>query len=140
MVLAGDFRHTLPVILHGTRADEMQVCLESSYLWNDIQKLGLTTNMRVHINGYPSAQQFADSLLQLGNGAITPDNQDGCIARQRIGRIVKSQKELKEAMFPNVAQHFIDHSWLCQRVILVPRNEDVSFMNKQFLLELTGRV
>ncbi|GBO12464.1 hypothetical protein AVEN_134567-1 [Araneus ventricosus] len=96
--------------------------------------------MRVHLNGEPSAQQFADNLLQLGNGAMTPDNQDGCIVMQRIGRIVKTQQELKEAMFPNVPQRFFDHSWLCQRAILAPRNEDVSVMNKQLLLELPGSV
>ncbi|GBO12162.1 hypothetical protein AVEN_14834-1 [Araneus ventricosus] len=120
MVLAGDFRQTLPVIPRGTRADEMQAYLKSSHLWNGIQRLGLTTNMRVHLNGEPSAQQFADNLLQLGNGAMTPDNQDGCIVMQRIGRIVKTQQELKEAVFPNVSQRFFDFSWLCQRAILAP--------------------
>ncbi|GBN88404.1 hypothetical protein AVEN_123628-1 [Araneus ventricosus] len=59
---------------------------------------------------------------------------------QSIRRIVKTQQELKEAVFPNVAQHFIDHSWLCQRAILAPRNEDVSIMNKQLLQELPGSV
>ncbi|GBN52272.1 hypothetical protein AVEN_161644-1 [Araneus ventricosus] len=113
MVLAGDFRQTLPVIPRGTKANEMQACLKSSYLWNGIQKLRLTTNTRIFLNGDPSVQQFADNLLHLGNGANTPDNQDGFIALQRIGRIVKTQKELNEAVFPNVAQHFIDHSWLC---------------------------
>ncbi|GBM44848.1 hypothetical protein AVEN_201093-1 [Araneus ventricosus] len=138
MVLAGDFRQTLPIIPRGTRADEMQACLKSSYLWNGIQKLGLTTNMRAFLNGDPSTQQFADNLLHLGTGAITQDNQDGFIALQRIGRIVKTHKELKEAEFPNVVQHFIDHLWLCQRAIFVPRNEDVSIMNKQLLQELPG--
>ncbi|GBL84438.1 hypothetical protein AVEN_117199-1 [Araneus ventricosus] len=94
--------------------------------------------MRVYLNGGPSAQQFEDNLLQLGNGAITPDNQDGFIELQRIGRIVKTQKELKEAVFPNVAQHFIDHSWLCQGAIFAPRNENVIIMNKQLLQELRG--
>ncbi|GBN43547.1 hypothetical protein AVEN_185540-1 [Araneus ventricosus] len=96
--------------------------------------------MRVHLNGEPSVQQFADNLLQLGNGAMTPDNQDGCIAVQRFGRIVITQQELKEVVFPNVSQCFFDHSWLCQRAILTPRNEDVSVMNKQLLLEFPGSV
>ncbi|GBM29688.1 hypothetical protein AVEN_156875-1 [Araneus ventricosus] len=59
---------------------------------------------------------------------------------QSIGRIVKTQQELKEGAFPNVAQHFIDYSWMCQRVVLFPRNEDVSFMNKQLLQELPDSV
>ncbi|GBL99256.1 hypothetical protein AVEN_177299-1 [Araneus ventricosus] len=105
----------------------------SSYLWNDIQRLELTTSMQVHLNGDPSAQKFTDILLQLGNGAITPYNQDGRIAIQRIGRIVKTQQELKEAVFSNVSQIFFHHSWLCQRTILALRNEDVSVMNKQLL-------
>ncbi|GBL82237.1 hypothetical protein AVEN_252421-1 [Araneus ventricosus] len=49
---------------------------------------------------------------------------------QSIGRIFKTQQELKEAVFLNVAQHFIDYSWLCQREIPTSRNEDVSVMNK----------
>ncbi|XP_035204976.1 uncharacterized protein LOC118179924 [Stegodyphus dumicola] len=102
MVLAGDFRQTLPVIPRGTRADEMQACIKSSYIWNGIQTLGLSTNMRVHLNGDPSAQQFADNLLKLGNGALTSENEDGYVAMQGIGRIVTTEEELKEAVFPNV--------------------------------------
>ncbi|GBN57733.1 hypothetical protein AVEN_255020-1 [Araneus ventricosus] len=59
---------------------------------------------------------------------------------QIIGRIVKTQQELKEAVFPNVAQQFIDYSWLCQIAIIAPRNENVSVMNKQLLQELPGNV
>ncbi|GBM26089.1 hypothetical protein AVEN_12848-1 [Araneus ventricosus] len=97
-----------------------------------------------HVNsshdGDSSAQKFADDLVQLGNGAITLDNQDGCVPMQRMGRIVKTQQKLKEVVFPNVSQHFFDYSWLRQRAILAPRNEDVSVMNKQLLQELPGSV
>ncbi|GBN97891.1 hypothetical protein AVEN_19208-1 [Araneus ventricosus] len=118
MVLAGDFRQTLPVIPRGTRADKIQACLKSANLWYGIQRLGPRTRMRFHLNGDPSSQQFADNLLKLGNGAITPDNQDGCIEMQSIGRVVKTEQVLKEAVFPNVAPHFIDYSWLCQKQFL----------------------
>ena len=138
MVLAGDFRQTLPVIPRGTRADEMQACIKSSYIWNCIERLGLSTNMRVHLNGDPSAQQFADNVLQLGNGAVISDVHDGHVAMESIGRIVTTQQQLKEAVFPNVAQHFTDHAWLCQRAILAPRNEAVNVINKQLLQELPG--
>ena len=84
VVLAGGFRQTLPVILRGTRADEMQACLKSSYIWNDIQILRLTTNMRIHVNGDPSAQEFADTLLQLGNGSMSSHNQDGSITMASV--------------------------------------------------------
>lgn len=46
LVLAGDFRQTLPVIPGGTPADEMNANLQKSVLWRVLQKLSLTTNMR----------------------------------------------------------------------------------------------
>ncbi|GBM82040.1 hypothetical protein AVEN_56184-1 [Araneus ventricosus] len=118
----------------------MQACLKSSYLWNGIQRLGLPTTMRVHLNGDPSPEKFTDTPLKLRNSVITPDSQDGWIAMQSIGSIVKTQQELKESVFPNVAHLFIDYSWLFQRAILSPRNEDASVMNKQFLQEFPGSV
>ncbi|KFM75760.1 hypothetical protein X975_25623, partial [Stegodyphus mimosarum] len=61
LVLAGDFRQTLPVVPRGTRADQMHACLKSSYIWNEIHRLYLRTNMRVQINGDTTAQEFAES-------------------------------------------------------------------------------
>ncbi|CAF1264648.1 unnamed protein product [Didymodactylos carnosus] len=49
VLLAGDFRQTLPVIPKGTMADELKACLKASYLWRHVLKLGLKTNMRVHL-------------------------------------------------------------------------------------------
>ncbi|GBN85079.1 hypothetical protein AVEN_125735-1 [Araneus ventricosus] len=108
----------------------MQACLKSSYLWNAFRDLEYQQTYQFISTA--SVQQCADSLRKLGNDAITPDYQHRCIAIQSIGRIDKTQQELKEAVFPNVAQHLIDFSWLRQREILAPRNEDVSVMNKQF--------
>ena len=43
VVLAGDFRQTLPVITRGTKADELKASLKSSYLWANVHNLSLTT-------------------------------------------------------------------------------------------------
>ena len=37
LVLTGYFRQMLPVIPHGTKADELQACLKASHIWNNIQ-------------------------------------------------------------------------------------------------------
>ena len=37
VVLAGDFRQTLPVITRGTQADELRASLKSSYLWDHVK-------------------------------------------------------------------------------------------------------
>jgi hypothetical protein len=45
ILLAGDFRQTLPVISKGTMADELKACLKSSGLWKHVTSLGMKTNM-----------------------------------------------------------------------------------------------
>lgn len=51
VLLAGDFRQTLPVVPRGTRANEVNACIKASYLWPLTVKLSLTKNMRVHLRG-----------------------------------------------------------------------------------------
>ncbi|XP_035210454.1 uncharacterized protein LOC118184833 [Stegodyphus dumicola] len=121
LLLAGDFRQTLPVVPRGIRAEQMHACLKSSYIWNEIPRLHLRTNMRVQINGDTTDQEFADNLLKLGNGFFTPDKKDKCISLECIGNIVKSHQDLLLAIFPYLRQHFTDHSWLCERFTLVPK-------------------
>jgi hypothetical protein len=79
LLLAGDFRQTLPVIPKGTMADELKACLKASYLWRHVHKLGLKTNMRVHLQGDVAAGQFAQQLLSLGDGKIAAGPTSGLI-------------------------------------------------------------
>lgn len=41
ILLAGDFRQTLPVIPRSTPADELNACLKMSNLWRHMRKLQL---------------------------------------------------------------------------------------------------
>ena len=49
ILLAGDFRQTLPIIPRSTPADEMNTCLKNSNLWAHAKTLKLTINMRVRL-------------------------------------------------------------------------------------------
>ncbi|XP_075154200.1 uncharacterized protein LOC142227591 [Haematobia irritans] len=49
ILLADDFRQTLPVIPRRTPADELKAWLKASPLWNDVKTLSLTANMRVQL-------------------------------------------------------------------------------------------
>jgi len=51
LFMAGDFRQILPVVQRGTKADELDACVRSSFLQRYVQNLQLKTNMRVHIHG-----------------------------------------------------------------------------------------
>jgi ATP-dependent DNA helicase PIF1 len=49
ILLAGDFRQTLPVITRSTPADELNTCLKLSILWKYVKTLKLNMNKRIHL-------------------------------------------------------------------------------------------
>ncbi|XP_055542911.1 uncharacterized protein LOC129728491 [Wyeomyia smithii] len=63
IVLAGDFRQTLPVIPRSTAADAINACLKLAHLWRFVKKLKLTTNMRVLMQNDSSADVFSNQLF-----------------------------------------------------------------------------
>ncbi|KAL8580065.1 hypothetical protein ACOMHN_065114 [Nucella lapillus] len=134
LIMAGDFRHTLPVIVRGTRADAVNACIKSSNLWRSVQSLTLQTNMRVHLNGDEAAGVFAGQLLQIGNGTI-PTNESDKI-QLPFGHVAKTEEDFIENVFPNLLYHFKDRQWLSQREILAPTNEAVTQVNRQLLSQL----
>ncbi|GFW73038.1 ATP-dependent DNA helicase [Trichonephila clavipes] len=74
ILLAGDFRQTLPVIPRSTPADGLNACLKSSVLWRYVEKISLKTNMRVQLQQDESSERFAKKLLDIGNDTVV--NQD----------------------------------------------------------------
>jgi hypothetical protein len=129
VVLSGDFSQTLPIIARGTPADEIKACLKNSYLWKQVVKLSLTTNMRAHVQGDKSAGQFAQKLVQIGDGRVKEDK-SGQITLP-CGVIVSSVDEVGKKVFPNIRQNFIKADWLCERAILAARNDTVEMVNIQ---------
>ncbi|GBN89752.1 hypothetical protein AVEN_72256-1 [Araneus ventricosus] len=65
ILLSGDFRQTLPIISRVKPADELNACLKASELWEYAQWITVTTNMRVHVLGDISSENFG-KLLSLG--------------------------------------------------------------------------
>ena len=140
-VLAGDFRQTLPVVVRGTRANEIDACIKSSILWPKIRaKFQLTTNMRVYLNqatDQDAAEQFSQSLLSLGNGQLIED-ENGLIDISDFGHIVESQNDLITSIFPDITNRYkdwprFDSEWFSGRAILAPKNEAVEAINKKLL-------
>ena len=139
VLLAGDFRQTLPVIPRGTPADELNACLKASSLWVHVKKLALTTNMRVRLHQDVTAGTFAQQLLDLGNGAWKQDSLTGEVMFPTgFCNLVNNVEELKERVFPTLRIHFTDCRWLFERAILAPKNETVERINYELLQQLPG--
>ena len=128
ILLAGDFRQTLPVIPRSTPADELNACLKKSLLWRHVQTLTLKTNMRVRLLNEPGASQFADNLLKIGS-ALHPFNLKFIEFPEDFCTFVQDTNDLINAVFPDICLNYLNKNWLCERAILAPTNDDVSAIN-----------
>ncbi|GBN96392.1 hypothetical protein AVEN_7481-1 [Araneus ventricosus] len=64
ILLDGDFRQVLPVILRGSRSLTVSSCIKKHRLWSDFFVMKLTENMRA----FDSEKEFASWLLHVGEG------------------------------------------------------------------------
>lgn len=108
VLLAGDFRQILPVVPRGTPSDELNACLKSSYLWKQIIKMKLTTNLRVALfNNNDSSENFTKQLLNIGEDKFETDQQRKIHFTGEFCNIVHTTEELINEVFPNIHENFL---------------------------------
>ncbi|XP_029652736.1 ATP-dependent DNA helicase PIF1-like [Octopus sinensis] len=135
VLFAGDFRQTLPVVPKGTRADEVNASIKSSYIWSRVQKLRLTTSMKVQFIVMMQTT-FSKQLLDVGNGTLAGEKYGR--TSLPFGHMVSDLKELMNKVFPNLRNQFTYHNWLKTRAILAPKNMGVNDLNFKLLEQLPG--
>ncbi|XP_053595510.1 uncharacterized protein LOC128667831 [Microplitis demolitor] len=137
VVLAGDFRQTLPVVPRGTRADEVKACLKSSVLWPHVNVLSLKINMRVHLQHDLRAEEFSKLLIDIGNGQIS--EVDGRISiPDNLGDIVDDLTTLTDKIYPDINKIGVNcSSWLKERAILTPTNDSANSINNYLIEKLS---
>jgi len=137
VLLAGDFRQTLPVVPKGTRADEVKSCLKRSTLWPKINILKLSKNMRVHLREEKFAGGFADLLLEIGNGDY-PSFEEMITIPENVCTVVTTVQDLISKIYPDIAHiHDKPMEWLCERAILTPKNDQAA-INDTLLMPFEG--
>ncbi|XP_024888397.1 uncharacterized protein LOC112465196 [Temnothorax curvispinosus] len=136
VLLAGNFRQTLPVVQRGTRADEVKACIKASYLWSLICKLSLKKNMRVYLKGDVSAGQFSKILLEIGDGKY-PESEGKVIIPEDLGLVVTTLANLIDKIYPDIVDiKKKSMDWLCERAILTPKNDKAGVINDTLLKSL----
>jgi len=134
VVFGGDFQQILPVVRNGARADIVFASLLRSTLWNQINVLKLTQNMRL-VND-PDSETFSSWLLDIGHGRGRSDDETIPLPQDMVSPDVETfLAEIYPALGsspPPAPEYFLD------RIILAPRNNDVDSMNNDLLSLMSG--
>ncbi|KAL4153295.1 hypothetical protein QTP88_001128 [Uroleucon formosanum] len=138
VLLAGDFRQTLPVVPKGTRTVEVKSCLKRSTLWPKINILKLSKNMRVHLGEEKFAGRFADLLLEIGNSDY-PSFDEMITIPENLCTVVTTVQDLISKIYQDIAHiHDKPMEWLCERAILTPKNDQAAAINDTPLMSFEG--
>ena len=147
LVMGGDFRQTLTVIPGGNEAQIVDGCIQSSFLWDNVNIKNLTKNMRVLKNLTPfnkeSLQKWDKFLMKVGNGICESSTQ---IKRHfhseemiRLPKEViskaKDAEELVTEIYPKMQE-----SNFGKTATLTPKNCDVDKINDICLRRMKGKL
>ena len=133
VLFAGDWKQILPVVLRGTRAQIVDATLKRSYIWQSVEVLTLTENMRVTTSDTGEAG-FAALLEDVGNGAL-PVHEDLGEFRVRIPQelLLPSEQDLIQHVYGEMSERYLDPEWLCSRAIITTTNASVELLNRALM-------
>lgn len=147
ILICGDFRQTLPVIRRGTTADEVYACLKKSNIWYDIERFHLTINMRAMIYNDEESRTFSKKILEIGEGKNQNQLKSDIKITPDIASYVSSVEELEKKIYdklylPDLTTDWLleNKSWLTERGILCPTNEQVDATNNRLLSIIPGEL
>uniref|UniRef100_A0A1I8B7J5 ATP-dependent DNA helicase n=1 Tax=Meloidogyne hapla TaxID=6305 RepID=A0A1I8B7J5_MELHA len=129
MLWTGDFRQTLPIQKHATRAEMVNSTIKRSEYWSIVKKYKLSRNMRA----LETEQEFARDLIEIRNGNCNDENDSITLPSECI-----SYGDLAEEIFANSidTENFEE---MANSAILAPKNIDVSDINSRVLGMLPGK-
>ena len=136
VIFGGDFQQTLPVIPRGACEEIVGATLQRSPLWTQIHVLQLRKNMRLEQSD-AETRRFAQWLLDVGHGRATT-RPDGKIVIPS-SMIANDVASLVHAIYPSISRHPPPPpEYFLNRMILAPRNADVTKINNMILRDMSG--
>ena len=137
----GDFRQILPVIKGAESGRLARATLRASYLWERIQVLRLTENMRLRNpnltdQGRADMEQFAQSLLDVGNGTASSTGGSQSVDWSTGWLAEDSTSALIDAIYGDMTNRPAD--FYTSRAILCTLNKNVARFNQQVLDKFPG--
>ncbi|XP_012858113.1 PREDICTED: ATP-dependent DNA helicase PIF1-like [Erythranthe guttata] len=146
VVLGGDFRQILSVVLKASRQDIVHATINSSPLWRQCKVMKLNKNMRLESSFFSAnadeIREFADWILRIGNGDAGEINDGNATIEIPDDMLIRNSADpfldLIEFVYPDLVTNLFTPEYFEGRAILAPTNESVGFVNDHFLLIITG--
>ncbi|XP_021835605.2 uncharacterized protein [Spinacia oleracea] len=136
VVFGGDFRQILLVVPKGTKAQTIDACLVRSTLWRHVQLLRLNQNMRSR-----NDEEFAEFLLRVGDGC-EPMVDENMIKLPTSLCVTDGNHNsidiLVHEIFPSLTEHVGDVTYMVERAIITPTNNEANMLNEKILNEFVG--
>ena len=136
VILGGDFRQVLPIVVKGTRSQTVDACIVRSYLWSYVTVIHLTENMRAR-----NDSSYADFILRIGNGEETYIQDDMIKLPDDIvidWTNTNSVYSLIHSVFSTLSERFDDTDYVMDRSILAPTNETADEINNSVISIFPG--
>ena len=135
VVFGGDYQQILPVVPKGSPEDIVAATLQRSSIWQHVEVLRLTQNMRLDQSN--EAQEFARWLLDVGHGRGLSAERKVSLPQEMVTGDIDN---LIDTIYPAIA---IDRpipppDYFLQRTILAARNSDVDDINRKVLDRMPG--
>ncbi|XP_024010587.1 uncharacterized protein LOC112086018 [Eutrema salsugineum] len=146
VVLGGDFRQILPVIVGGNSSETIWATVNSSHIWSDCKVLQLKTNMRL-LRGdndfnNQEIEEFAKWILDIGDGKLnihdTIEDELEIPADLLISGEGDPVKRIVSEIYGQSYTTTREPVFFQERAILSPRNQDVDVINEFMISELKG--
>lgn len=146
VVLGGDFRQILPVIPKANRGEIVQATVNFSNLWNFVEVLTLTTNMRLSTGSSDSdvheRKLFSDWILAIGDGSVGESNDVDIHVDIPPDLLLQSNGDpiatIVNITYPNLLQNLDDLSYFQNRAVLAPKNSIVDEVNNYMMDLIPG--
>jgi len=132
IILGGDFRQVLPVVPHASRATTVHNSIKFSPLWPVFKIFTLRKNMRAK----PEECEFANFLLQIGNGEYNPADINNSDLIDLPTSLVSSGDIVTEIYGTDFSA--LQYSVISKMAILAPKNEHCNEINKKVLDLIPG--
>ncbi|XP_070171476.1 uncharacterized protein, partial [Polyergus mexicanus] len=123
VLLGSDFRQLLPIKMHATRSEIVNLSIKFSSTWRHFVKFSLTQNMRV----LPEEIEFAKFLLDMGDGILNDFNDNIQIPESCVAPI---DADIVEDIYGDLIQKK-EFGKVAKCAILSARNVDVDEINKK---------